>query len=207
MNFSRLFCITFSNNLNLLTRASISSDILHSDPGFGSCEETSPVASFACWCSASLSETFCCSFVSCASTSLCSILSVYNSQVPPNLRRAGGDRIHTSRMRSEVSFVHDLKIQLSLLLKVVLACHLCQNGLNHRTLRLFIPLTTDLQMAPKAVLSSVVFHDHRIPGGSKGSRFVRAPGDGTRGRELLRLRLGESACGSLLAPGSELLLK
>lgn len=61
-------------------------------------------------------------------------------------------------------------------------------------------------MAPKAVLSSVVFHDHRIPGGSKGSRFVRAPGDGARGRELLRLRLGESACGSLLAPGSELLL-
>lgn len=54
-------------------------------------------------------------------------------------------------------------------------------------------------MAPEAVLSIVVLHDRRIPGGPKGSGVVRAPGDGTRGRELLRLRLGERAWRSLLA--------
>lgn len=76
---------------------------------------------------------------------------------------------------------HDLKSQLSLLLKVVAACdcHLCHNGFNHRTIRLFVPSTSDLQMAFKAVLSDVVFHDYRILGGTKGSRCVRAPGDGS----------------------------
>lgn len=59
-------------------------------------------------------------------------------------------------------------------------------------------------MAPEAVLSIVVLHDRRIPGGPKGSRVVRAPGDGPRGRELLRLRLGERAWRSLLAPTASL---
>lgn len=77
MNFSRLFCITFSNSLNLLTRASLSSDILPSDPGFGSWEETSPVASFVCWCSDSLSETCWLPAVSCVSTSPCSIFCLH----------------------------------------------------------------------------------------------------------------------------------
>lgn len=47
-------------------------------------------------------------------------------------------------------------------------------------------------MAAEAVLPPVVLHDRRLPGGPEGSRAVRAPGDGPRGRELLRLRLGES---------------
>lgn len=59
-------------------------------------------------------------------------------------------------------------------------------------------------MAPEAVLSIVFLHDRRLPGGPKGSRVVRAPGDGTRGRELLRLRLGERAWRSLLAPTASL---
>lgn len=59
-------------------------------------------------------------------------------------------------------------------------------------------------MAPEAVLSVVVLHDRLVPGGPEGSRLVRAPGDGTRGRELLRLRLGERAWRSLLAPTAPL---
>lgn len=62
-------------------------------------------------------------------------------------------------------------------------------------------------MAYKAVLSSVVFHDYRILGGTKGSRCVRAPGDGPWGRKLLRLRLGENmeiTAGSQLRAGAKL---
>lgn len=109
MNFSRLFCMTFSNNLNLFTRASLSSDMLDSDPGFGSCEETSPVTSFVCCCSECFSETFwllVASFVS----SLCSIFSVYKSRGPPNLRWAGGDRKHPLRMRNGVRLATTLKV-------------------------------------------------------------------------------------------------
>lgn len=91
MNFSRLFCMTFSNNLYLFTRASLSS-VPQSDPGFGSCEQTSPVASFVC-CSESFSGTFCPPAAS-RFSSLCSIFSVYTSRCPPNLRWAGGDQKH-----------------------------------------------------------------------------------------------------------------
>lgn len=108
------------------------------------------------------------------------------------------------RMRSGIRLATTFKTQLSLLLKVALPCHSRQNGFNHRTLRLPVPLTSDLQMAPKAVLSAVVFYDHLFPGGAEGSWTVRAPGDGSWGRELLRLRLGESAWWS---PLNDLLLR
>lgn len=109
MNFSRLFCITFSNNLNLLTRVSLSSDVLQSDPGFGFCEETSPVTSFVCCCSEFFSETLWLLAASCVSL-LCSILFVYNSRCPPNLRRTRGDRKHLLRMRTGVRLATTLKV-------------------------------------------------------------------------------------------------
>lgn len=111
MNFSRLFCITFSNNLNLLTRASLS-DILESDPGFGSCEETSHVTSFVCCWSECFSETFWAFWLlvaSCVSW-LCSIFSVYKSRGPPNLRWAGGDRKHILRMRNGLRLATTLEV-------------------------------------------------------------------------------------------------
>lgn len=208
MNFSRLFCITFSNNLNLLIRASLSSNILQSDPGFCFCEETSPATSFVCCCSESFPETLWLPAASCVS-SLCSIFLCLQFAVPA--KSTASKRGHkTSLAHAQWSTLgHDLTSQLSLLLKVVAACdcHLCHNGFNHRALRLFVPFTSDLQMASKTVLSSVVFHDYRVLGGTKGSRCVRAPGDGTWGRKLLRLRLGESmeiTAGSQLRAGAAL---
>lgn len=79
MNFSRLFCITLSNNFNLLYRASASSEVLLTEPGFGSCEETSPVAPFVCFSSESLpfsTSSFC------VATSLCSIFLCLRFAVP-----------------------------------------------------------------------------------------------------------------------------
>lgn len=106
MNFSRLFCITFSNSLNLLTRASLSSDILTPDPGFGSWEETSPVASFVCWCSDSLSETCWLPAGSCVSTSLCSIFCLRFTNpakfTKSTVSRRGQKQSQLWRMRSGV---------------------------------------------------------------------------------------------------------
>lgn len=82
-------------------------------------------------------------------------------------------------MRGGIRLATTFKTQLSLLLKVALLCHSRQNGFNHRTLCLSVPLTSDLQMDSKTVLSAVVFYDHLIPGGAEGSRIVRAPGDGS----------------------------
>lgn len=205
MNFSRLFCITFSKNLNLLTRASLSSDVLHSDAGFCSCEETSPLALFDCCCSESSSETLWLPAASCV-PALCSIFSVqFARPAKPTAGRRGMKVVLAHAQWRPLG--HYLKSQLSLLLKVAACdCHLC-HGFNHRSLRLFVPFTSDLQMASKAVLSSVVFHDYCIFSGTKGSRFVRAPGDGTWGRKLLRLRLGESmeiTAGSQLRAGATL---
>lgn len=205
MNFSRLFCITFSKNLNLLTRASLSSDVLHSDAGFCSCEETSPLALFDCCCSESSSETLWLPAASCV-PALCSIFSVqFARPAKPTASRRGMKVVLAHAQWRPLG--HYLKSQLSLLLKVAACdCHLC-HGFNHRSLRLFVPFTSDLQMASKAVLSSVVFHDYCILSGTKGSRFVRAPGDGTWGRKLLRLRLGESmeiTAGSQLRAGATL---
>lgn len=70
MNFSKLFCITLSNNFNLLYRASASSEVLLVEPGAGSCEEMSSVALFLCFSSEPLPfspSSFC------VATSLCSI--------------------------------------------------------------------------------------------------------------------------------------
>lgn len=106
MNFSRVFCITFSNSLNLLTRALLSSDTLPSDPGFGSWEETSPVASLVGWCSDSLSETCWLPAVSCVSTSLCSIFCLRFTNPAkfskPTVSRRGQKSPQIWRMRSDV---------------------------------------------------------------------------------------------------------
>lgn len=205
MNFSKLFCITFSKNLNLLTRASLSSDVLQSDAGFCSCEETSPLALFGCCFSESSLETLWLPAASCVSA-LCSIFSVQFARPAKPTESRRGPKVVLAHAQWR-PLGHDLKSQLSLLLKVAACdCHLC-HGFNYRSLRLFVPFTSDLQMASKAVLSSVVFHDYCILSGTKGSRFVRAPGDGTWGRKLLRLRLGESmeiTAGSQLRTGATL---
>lgn len=173
MNFSRLFCITFSKNLNLLTRASLSSDVLQSDAGFCSCEETSPVALLGCCCSESSSETLWLLAASCVSA-LCSIFSIQFARPAKPTASRRGLKVGLAHAQWR-PLSHDLKSQLSLLLKVAAcACH----GFNHRSLRLLVPFTSDLQMASKAVLSSVVFHDDCILSGTKGSWCVRAPGDG-----------------------------
>lgn len=116
MNFSRLFCITFSKNLNLLTRASLSSDVLQSDAGFCSCEETSPVALFGFCCSESSSETLWLPAASCVSA-LCSIFSVqFARPAKPTASRRGPKVVLAHAQWRPLG--HDLKSQLSLLLKV-----------------------------------------------------------------------------------------
>lgn len=47
-------------------------------------------------------------------------------------------------------------------------------------------------MAAETVLCLLLPPDRRLPAGAEGSWAVRAPGDPEGGRQLLRLRLGES---------------
>ena len=79
---------------------------------------------------------------------------------------------------------------------------LCQHGSDHRDLHLPLPPTSDLQMAAEALLHLVPVHDCRLPAGEEDSGAVRAPADPARGRELLRLRLGEHAAGGRAAPAA-----
>lgn len=192
MNFSRLFCITLSNNFILLYRASASSEVLLTELGFGSCEETSPVALFVClsWESLPFSTS---SF--CAATSLCSIFLCLRFAIPAkytasrSVQKLRNRFIWRRRSKSQTP-VH--LSQLSLLLKLLVAdCRVCQHGSDHRTGYFLVPFTSNLQMAAETVLHYVVPYDHRLPGGPKGSRSVRAPGDSTWGRQLLWLWLGE----------------
>lgn len=73
---------------------------------------------------------------------------------------------------------------------LVVDARLCQHGSNHRSLHFLIPPTSDLQMAAETVLYLLVLHDHRLRCCPKSSRSVRAPGDTTGRRQLLRLWLG-----------------
>lgn len=206
--FSKLFCITLSNNLNLLNRASVFSDVLSADFALASRELTSSpflCGSFSFSCL--LTESF-----GAAATPSFVFFFLFNGGWPgpsiirPNAslvfryvfasaRQMYGESAGPQHRGSLLLFTHAQHwsllfrlLQLSLLLKLLVACTRGgQHGYYHRNRRLLVPLTSILQMATETLLYHLGLNDHRLSGGPKAARSVRTPGDPARRRQLLRL--------------------
>ncbi|XP_055015086.1 thioredoxin-related transmembrane protein 2-A isoform X1 [Boleophthalmus pectinirostris] len=87
-----------------------------------------------------------------------------------------------------------LFLQLSLL-TLASTCGFCKYGPHHGIFCFSLPFSTNLQMAPQAVLYHFVSYDRCIYCRAKSARTLRTPGFTTRRQQLLRLgleRMGDS---------------
>lgn len=190
-NLFKLFCITLSNSFILLYRASASSVGL-----LGISEETSPVASLA-WLSTGSFVPELPAVSACVADLLSSIFTAapcLHFAAPAKSTASGQPQKRRNRLPLAHAHGNPIAEQLHL------SCHffsgLCrggssQHGLNHGTLRFLVPLTSDLQMATETVLYHVGLLDRLVRCGTKDARSLWALGEPARGRQLLRLWLGE----------------